>query len=122
MDDRARLPAFAARKKFPLAEKFFVFPLPYFRNTEGFNYRLLNDLAAILTSACDRRNEAMTYTDWRSPIAYDRARDMEPSGLAWECLRRNPDYHRNHRELKHSQPDPLMITMFRRRWGLCFCG
>jgi hypothetical protein len=64
----------------------------------------------------------MTYSDWRSPIAYDRAREMETSGLAWECLRRNPDYHRDHRAFARLQSDPHVIKAFRRRWGLCFCG
>ena len=63
----------------------------------------------------------MSHSDWRSPAAYDRARELEPTGLAWECLRRNPDYHHDHRELAHSKPDPIVITAFRRRWGLCFC-
>src|SRR5258708_11316659 len=29
----------------------------------------------------DRRNDAMSYSDWRSPAAYDRARQLEPTGL-----------------------------------------
>jgi hypothetical protein len=62
----------------------------------------------------------MSHSDWRSPAAYDRARNLEPTGFAWECLRRNPDYHRDYRELAHSKPDPSVITVFRRRWGLCF--
>ena len=46
----------------------------------------------------------MPHSDWRSPAAYDRARELEPSGFAWECLRRNPDYQRDHRELARSKP------------------
>jgi hypothetical protein len=57
----------------------------------------------------------MSHSDWRSPAAYDRA------GFAWEYLRRNPAYHRDYREVAHSKPDPLVITAFRRRWGVCFC-
>ena len=64
----------------------------------------------------------MPHTNWRSPQAYDRARELEPSGLAWECLRRNPDYHRDHRALARSKSDPVVIMAFRRRWGLCFCN
>jgi hypothetical protein len=63
----------------------------------------------------------MSYSDWRSPVDYNRAHELEPTGLAWECLRRNPDYHRDHRKLSHSKPDPVAMTAFRRRWGLCFC-
>ena len=58
--------------------------------------------------------------DWRSPEAYDRARTLEPSGFAWECLRRNPDYQSDFDTLPYATPDPMMITTFRRRWGLCF--
>jgi hypothetical protein len=64
----------------------------------------------------------MSYSDWRSPEAYDRARELEPTGLAWECLRRNPDYHRDNRELAHSRSASVVIAAFRTRWGLCFCG
>jgi Family of unknown function (DUF6499) len=63
----------------------------------------------------------MPPSDWRLPLAYDRARRLEPTGLAWECLRRNPDYHRDHRELAHSKSDPILIMEFTRKWGLCFC-
>ena len=34
----------------------------------------------------------MSKEDWRSRAAYQDAAAMEPSGLAWEFLRRNPDY------------------------------
>jgi Family of unknown function (DUF6499) len=76
----------------------------------------------ILTGARDRRNDAMPHSDWKLPASYHRAPELEPSGLAWECLRRNPDYRRDHRELARSKPDPVLIAAFRRRWGLCFCN
>jgi Family of unknown function (DUF6499) len=63
----------------------------------------------------------MPNADWRSPIAYYRARELEPTEFAWEFLCRNPDYQRDHRELAHSKPDPAVIKAFTRRWGLCFC-
>jgi hypothetical protein len=64
----------------------------------------------------------MPFYDWRLAAAYDRARDLEASGFAWEYLRRNPDYHRDHRALAPSITDPVLIAAFRERWGLCFCG
>jgi hypothetical protein len=64
----------------------------------------------------------MPYSDWRSPEAYDHAKTLEPTGFAWECLRRSPDYQRDFRALTYATPDPIMITTFRRRWGLCFRG
>ena len=64
----------------------------------------------------------MPLSDWRSPQAYDRARELDPADFAWECLRRNPDYQSDHRELAQSPSDPIVIEAFRRRWGLCFRG
>ena len=34
----------------------------------------------------------MSREDWRSPAAYDYAKTLEAPGLAWEFLRRNPEY------------------------------
>jgi len=62
----------------------------------------------------------MSRFDWRSPETYDRTRELEPVGFAWECLRRNPAYHHDYQELAHSKPDPIMMTPFRSRWGLSF--
>jgi hypothetical protein len=79
-----------------------------------------NHRVAILVAHDERSNDAMPYSDWRSPAAYDHATALETTGFAWECLRRNPDYHRDRNALAYTTPDPIMITTFRRRWGLCF--
>ena len=34
--------------------------------------------------------------DWRSPEAYSKVRNADLTGLAWECLRRNPEYRKNY--------------------------
>jgi hypothetical protein len=34
----------------------------------------------------------MSKEDWRSVTAYDYAAALDAGGLAWEFLRRNPDY------------------------------
>ena len=62
----------------------------------------------------------MPHFDWRSPETYDRAAELEPTGLAWECLRRNPDYHRDHSEGALSDANLNVSATFRKRWGLCF--
>lgn len=59
----------------------------------------------------------MSGFDWRSAKAYDRAQDAEITGLAWECLRRNPDFQRDHRGLT---PPTAVSPEFRQRWGLTF--
>ena len=64
----------------------------------------------------------MPHSDWRSTALYEHAGQMELTGFAWECLRRNPDYHRDYHLVTQVTPDPIMITAFRRRWGVCFCN
>ena len=58
--------------------------------------------------------------DWRSPEFYERAREAEITGFAWECLRRNPRYQREHGEI--TGHDHGVTADFRRRWGVCFRG
>jgi hypothetical protein len=62
----------------------------------------------------------MSDFNWRSSQTYDRTKALESAGFAWECLRRNHDYHRDHRKLSGSQSDPAMIMAFREKWGLSF--
>jgi Family of unknown function (DUF6499) len=75
-----------------------------------------------ILSADFRGDAAMPYAGWRSPAAYDRTKGLETGGWAWEWLRRNPNYQRDHRGLTYARPDPRLITMFRTTWGLSFCG
>ena len=58
--------------------------------------------------------------DWRSPEAYSKLQNADPTGLAWECLRRNPEYRRNYRELEN--PLEAAPAEFRNKWGLSFRG
>jgi hypothetical protein len=58
--------------------------------------------------------------DWRSHEAYSKVQNADPTGLAWECLRRNPDYRRNYRELEN--PIDAAPAEFRQKWGLSFRG
>lgn len=66
------------------------------------------------------------------PLAdYDYVRDMARSQIAWEYLRRNPDYQRDWRISAPGRPRPIRLTngvsllRARRRfiraeaWGLC---
>jgi len=64
----------------------------------------------------------MSYADWRSPAAYDRAMGLEPTGFAWEWLRRNPAYRRDHRDLRDAGPGRDFSAALRTRWGLSFWG
>jgi len=62
----------------------------------------------------------MSKEDWRSPTAYDYATAMEPSGLAWEFLRRNPDYRGAYEIARSGSDDGAADTA--RCWGLRFSG
>lgn len=62
----------------------------------------------------------MSKEDWRSRAAYDRAKDMKSHGIAWEFLRRNPDYRIAYGaaadQADFGTKGPAM------RWGLRFPG
>jgi hypothetical protein len=59
--------------------------------------------------------------DWRSAAAYAYLNDLSPAELAWEFLRRNPDYQRDYRAAAREAagsievPEAPMV-----RWGLRF--
>ena len=58
--------------------------------------------------------------DWRSPEAYSKVQNADPTGLAWECLRRNPEYRKNYHALEN--PLEAASAEFRNKWGLSFRG
>jgi hypothetical protein len=55
--------------------------------------------------------------DWRSAAAYAYLNDLNPAELAWEFLRRNPDYQRDYRAAAGHTEFPEALTL---RWGLPF--
>ncbi|MFZ0209215.1 MAG: DUF6499 domain-containing protein [Roseiarcus sp.] len=65
----------------------------------------------------------MPHFDWRSPTAYEHLLDMDAANLAWELLRRNPDYRND-----YSQTDRMRalgagaeaLPGSARSWGLTF--
>jgi hypothetical protein len=64
--------------------------------------------------------------DWRVAADYDYLDAMTPQQLAFEFLRRNPDYQASWRELalQHGDADGPVETppAFQDRWGLRFRG
>jgi hypothetical protein len=62
----------------------------------------------------------MSKEEWRSKAAYDYAEALEPSGLAWEFLRRNPDYRAAFETAVRPADDGTFDPG--RRWGLRFPG
>ena len=61
----------------------------------------------------------MSEFNWRSPADfYKRVEDAEVTAIAWECLRRNPDFKRDLQIA--SAPAGNVTAEFRQRWGLSF--
>jgi Family of unknown function (DUF6499) len=58
--------------------------------------------------------------DWRSPEAYSKLQNADPTGLAWEYLRRNPEYREHYSALLN--PRAGAPAEFREKWGLSFRG
>jgi hypothetical protein len=58
--------------------------------------------------------------DWRSPSVYAYLDQLDPSGLAWEFLRRNPDYQRDYRTVTRNPARTELSEALQRRWGLRF--
>jgi hypothetical protein len=62
-------------------------------------------------------------TRWREASAYDYVDDLPADALAWEFLRRNPDYQRYYQELTQGSIDTETVDdLICQRWGLRFRG
>ncbi|WP_246650274.1 transcriptional regulator domain-containing protein [Rhizobium laguerreae] len=58
---------------------------------------------------------------WRSEAAYDYIDKLTPGDLAWEFLRRNPDYRRSYQELVSiGRLTEDVAREFAEQWGLRF--
>jgi hypothetical protein len=62
-------------------------------------------------------------SNWRSSARYAYVTELDPAELAWEFLRRNPDYLHDYRAIVRAMKrgdDP--VEALARRWGLRFRG
>ena len=63
----------------------------------------------------------MTDFDWRDAESYRDVQTFDAAALAWEFLRRNPDYRMDYDRIASTNVSgPLVPNEFRRKWGLCF--
>jgi hypothetical protein len=59
--------------------------------------------------------------NWRSEAAYDYIDKLTPGDLAWEFLRRNPEYRRSYKELvAHGRLTEDIARALAEQWGLRF--
>jgi hypothetical protein len=59
--------------------------------------------------------------DWRSEAAYAYLNDLKPAELAWEFLRRNPEYQRDYRTAANAPADQAELSeSLIAQWGLRF--
>jgi hypothetical protein len=56
--------------------------------------------------------------NWRSAAAYEYIDDLAPSELAWEFLRRNPDFRAAFREIEATPDAPDRVRALIDKWGL----
>ena len=65
-------------------------------------------------------------TDWRSPADYESLRALDAPGFAWEFLRRNRAFQRDHKRLEQAAERGILsadeLQDFARRWGIRFRG
>jgi Family of unknown function (DUF6499) len=62
-------------------------------------------------------------TRWREASAYNYVNDLPADALAWEFLRRNPDYQSHFHEITNASANPETVDdLIRQRWGLRFRG
>lgn len=64
-------------------------------------------------------------TDWRSQHAVEALLELDRAGLAWEFLRRNPEYREDFRQTwqriaSGEISEEAAMTEFSRRWGVSF--
>ena len=66
-------------------------------------------------------DEYMPKFNWRSldDTYYDHVEQAEMTGIAWECLRRDPDFRS---DSGPGLPLRSVSPEFRHRWGLVFRG
>jgi hypothetical protein len=60
---------------------------------------------------------------WRISTAYDYVQDLDAPDLAWEFLRRNPEYQKDFARMKsEGQDDGIVAAALAEKWGLSFRG
>jgi hypothetical protein len=61
----------------------------------------------------------MLKIDWRSAEPYQHVEVIPASGISWEYLRRDDDYHRDFERVnRRKSPAATTLDTFSRRWGL----
>lgn len=67
----------------------------------------------------------MTGDQWKSEGRYAALSELSPAGLAWEFLRRNPEYQADFRRIRREEASAERAGAMNARlarWGLTFRG
>ena len=78
-------------------------------------------MVTIFVLHCDvtaHGDSTMPDFDWRAPKAYANIDKADRPELAWECLRRDTEYHDHYQAL--ANPKVSIPSAFRTRWRLVF--
>lgn len=62
----------------------------------------------------------MAAGNWRSAAAYEYVRNLDPADIAWEFLRRNPEYQQDYGRVIRETLDDRHEAELLERWGLRF--
>lgn len=62
----------------------------------------------------------MAASDWQSAAAYEYVRNLDPADIAWEFLRRNPEYQQDYDRIARENLDDEREVQLLQRWGLRF--
>ncbi len=77
-----------------------------------------------IAAPCSEETSPMARADWRSASAYEELRPLDAPGFAFEFLRRNPDFLRDHARLARKSRgrllDPADADAFAQHWGVQF--
>ncbi|WP_373456241.1 transcriptional regulator domain-containing protein [Rhizobium sp. L1K21] len=61
------------------------------------------------------------HSNWRHSKAYDYVEQLDPAQLAWEFLRRNPDYQKDYDKIPEQKRETASDDLSE-QWGLRFPG
>lgn len=82
--------------------------------------RVIDKIFSILKLGHSFARKSMIDADWRSPGAYDYLDNLNWPSVAWECLRRDKEYHADFANSRFRAALDSGVAGAEQRWGLRF--